>query len=262
MNGVRVDIDAMVEALLADSTYAGHPLHSALAALWELYLTQAQRLDRIARLSDRVQFSERVHERTRTERFEKQLRQLEKMTRISDRYQDMMHELNSALQQASTHDALTSLPNRRLLNDRLKQEAARSKRLETPLCIGLLDIDHFKQVNDTFGHDAGDEVLRTVACATRDSLREYDLCGRWGGEEFLLLLPAISLEDAEATMQRLTELLHGLRFDCLSEEYRISASIGLTAYRQDERPEDAVARADAALLEAKRGGRNRVTVAA
>ncbi len=252
------EIDTLIERLLADPAHHGHPLREALALLWEQYLGQVQRLDRIARISDRVQWAERRHELARTAQFEKRLRQLEKMTRISDRYQDMLREANLALQQASTHDALTGLPNRRLLTERLPQEIARCGRQGLPLCVALLDIDHFKQVNDQHGHDAGDRALRAVAQAIADLLREYDMCGRWGGEEFLLLLPGLGLDEATGVAARIFEALRELPIDGLPTDQRISVSMGLTAWHPGERPEDAIARADRALLDAKRSGRSQL----
>ena len=255
------DVDALVERLLADPAHLGHPLRDGLSALWEQYLDQLHRLDRLTRLSDRFQSLARRSELTRTQQFEKQLKQLEKVTRISDRYQEMMRELNVQLVQASTHDLLTGLPNRRLLAERLKQEADRSERQEAPLCVALIDVDRFKQVNDTFGHDIGDEVLRAIGQAIKGALRDYDLCGRWGGEEFLLLLPATPLRDAQGVMARVASAVRGVRVAGLPEEYPVRVSIGLTAHHLAERPENAVSRADAALLEAKRAGRDRVVTA-
>jgi diguanylate cyclase (GGDEF)-like protein len=199
---------------------------------------------------------------SRTQKFEKHLRQLEKITRISDRYQTMLQDLNAQLVQASTHDLLTGLANRRLLAERLKQEAGRASRQEAPLCLALADLDNFKQINDSWGHDVGDEVLCAVASGIQGALRDYDLCGRWGGEEFLLLLPQTRQQEAAMAMGRVIEAVRALRPPGLPAEHPVRVSIGVTEYAPDERPEDAVSRADAALLQAKREGRDRVVVAA
>lgn len=261
MTQAKTDIDELIKRLLAEPAYHGHPLHEGLSLLWEQYLTQLQRLDRIASLSDRMQGTERHRDLARTEQFEKRLRQLEKMTRISDRYQEMMREMNLALERASTHDQLTDLPNRRLLLEQLNLESARSKRLEAPLCVALFDIDYFKQVNDTFGHDVGDQVLRAVADAIRAAVRGCDLCGRWGGEEFLLLLPSTALVEAEPVIERISAALQCLHVEGLPSDFHIGVSVGLTAYHPGEPPEDTISRADATMLDAKRSGRGRVKIA-
>lgn len=254
------DVDDLVQRLLADPTYHNHPLHEGLALLWGRYRDQLRRLDRIAHLSDHVQLTERRDGQARTAQFEKRLRKLERMTRISDRYQDMLRDMNQALERASTHDLLTDLPNRRLLIEFLRQESARSNRHHTPLAVVLFDIDHFKRVNDRFGHDVGDQTLRTIAHAIRAGVRECDLCGRWGGEEFLLLLPQATMAEAQAMVERILAALRVLSIDGLPDGFRVGISAGLTEYRADERPEDAVSRADVALLAAKRNGRDQVRI--
>lgn len=258
----KVDIDELVRRLLADPSHDGHPLREGLSLLWERYLGQVQRLDRIARLSDHVQYTERHYELERTAGFEKRLRKLEKMTRSSDHYQNMLRDMNLALERACTHDPLTELPNRRLLTEQLNQETARSKRQNTPLCVALLDIDYFKHINDNYGHDVGDQALFAVAHAVRDAVRDCDICGRWGGEEFLLLLPSTQPTEAKHVVERIFKTLEHLCIDALPADYRVGVTIGLTAYRTDERPEDAVSRADAAMLQAKRDGRGRLGIGA
>lgn len=254
------DVDAMVERLLAEPAHAGHPLREALQALWTQYLAQLDRMERVTRLSDHFQLMARDNAQTRTQKFDKHMRQLEKITRISDRYQTMLQDLNAQLVQASTHDLLTGLANRRLLVERLKQEAGRACRQAAPLCLGLADLDHFKQVNDGFGHDVGDAVLCAVAGTIQAALREYDLCGRWGGEEFLLLLPQTGLRESLGAMNRLLDAVRVVHPAGLPADYPLRLSIGLTEFVPGERPEDAVSRADAALLQAKREGRDRVVV--
>ncbi|MBN8726746.1 MAG: biofilm regulation diguanylate cyclase SiaD [Xanthomonadales bacterium] len=258
MNAAAGELDRKIEALLADPAWLDHPLREALAALWERYLAQLHRLDRIASLSDRFQALVRDRDLTRTEQFEKRLRQVEKMTRISDGYQEMMRELNLQLQQASTHDLLTGLPNRRFLAERLKQEAERSRRSGEPLCVALADVDRFKHVNDSWGHEVGDIALRAVAQAMDRALREGDLCGRWGGEEFLVILPATRLDDAMPAAERILDAVRDVRVEGIPAEHRITISIGVAQWSAQERPEATLARADVALFEAKGNGRDRV----
>lgn len=254
--------DAEVERLLADPAHRGHPLHAALAALWEQYGEQLRRMQRVTRLSDSFQAMAHERELSRSQQIDKQLRQLEKITRISDRYQSMMRELNLALEQASTHDLLTGLANRRLLLARLKAEGERSDRKEGCFSLALVDVDRFKSINDRFGHDAGDQVLVRIARALEGSLREYDLCGRWGGEEFLILLADTRLTEAGAIVQRLQDAVRALRCDDIAVELRVSVSIGVAEHQPADTVDQTVARADAALLQAKREGRDRVVLAA
>lgn len=261
MTRTAAEIERSVEQLLADDTQPAAALREALAELWDLYVTQVARLDRIAHLSDRYQSAAREEGLARSEQFEKRLNRLEKMTRISDRYQDMMRELNLALQHASSHDLLTELPNRRLLGETLKREAARAARHGTPLSVAIADVDHFKRINDCCGHDVGDEVLRELAAALRHALRESDFCGRWGGEEFLVLLPESGLDQAQGVLERLCAVMRGRRFAGLPAERSITLSIGVAQWDGKERPDAAITRADMALLEAKRNGRDRVLAA-
>ena len=125
---------------------------------------------------------------------EEQKRRMERLIKISDRYQNSLYEMSEALRGFSLHDQLTGLGNRRFLIDRLNEETERANRKNGQYSLAILDVDFFKQVNDRFGYDVGDEVLCRIARAIEEGLREYDHCGRWGGEEFLILLPDTSLE--------------------------------------------------------------------
>lgn len=260
MNANDLGFDQRIEQLLATPEYASHPLREALHELWQHYLRQAHRLDRITHLSDNYQAMARRNELSRIERFEKQLRQLEKVTRISDHYQEMMRELNVALTQASTHDMLTGLANRRLLGQQLRSEADRSERQDKTFCVALIDIDRFKSVNDTYGHDTGDEVLIAVAHSLQAGVREYDVCGRWGGEEFLLLLPATRTDEAAGVVERVREAVRQVGF-AAHPDLHLTISVGLSEHRRGEGPEATVSRADSALLQAKREGRDRCVLA-
>lgn len=254
-------LDRRVEALLADEQYAGHPLHEALAHLWESTREQLSRLERITQISDRYQRLAQEQTKTVTQRYDRQFRQIEKIIRISDRYQGMLQDLNKALQQASTHDALTGLANRRLLLERLRQEDARGDRDGRSYALAVVDADHFKRVNDDHGHDAGDQVLVALAGALKASLREGDLCGRWGGEEFLVLLTDADAESAGQALERLQQAVRALRVPWGGMELLVTVSIGYALRLAAEGHQDTLNRADQALLEAKRSGRNRRVLA-
>jgi diguanylate cyclase (GGDEF)-like protein len=162
------------------------------------------------------------------------------------------------LGQANT-DSLTGLFNRRKGWEVLEYEIVRSERYRRPLSIILLDIDHFKTVNDTHGHLAGDRVLQAVANGARETIRSVDILIRWGGEEFVVLLPETDLEAALLTAERLRAAIAEIRIKVPNEELSVTASIGVT--RKDENTPDLetfIARADQALYIAKYKGRNQV----
>jgi diguanylate cyclase (GGDEF)-like protein len=254
------EFDAEVERLLADPANIGHPLHTALKEMLARSREQAVRIERIAQISDAYQTYARERELTLHERLDKHLHQLEKVARISDRYQHMMHDQNMSLREASTHDPLTGLANRRLAMERLKEEGERAKRHQHPLVIAMLDVDHFKRVNDDYGHEVGDQVLTDIAHTIDAQLRDYDLCGRWGGEEFLLLFPETNMADALAIVERVQKAVRELVVRVGDSSLPVTVSVGIAEWRDDERYSDTLNRADAALLGAKREGRDRCLV--
>ncbi|MCP3164457.1 diguanylate cyclase [Myxococcus qinghaiensis] len=165
----------------------------------------------------------------------------------------------------SRTDALTGLFNRRCFEERLSDEFARSRRYQSPLSLVMLDIDHFKRINDTFGHPFGDQVLKAVAQTTRSRLREVDVLARYGGEEFIALLPETGTADALKVCERVREAIAGLRVEHVGvdgkrQEVRLTASLGVaTVPSADLESSEALLRAaDAGLYAAKGAGRNRV----
>ncbi len=169
--------------------------------------------------------------------------------------------LHGMVERQALVDGLTGLANRRAASDALHAEAARAERLETPLSVVLADLDGFKGVNDEHGHAIGDAVLRAFAEVLRDTLRESDLAGRWGGEEFLLLLPGADEEGAAQLAERVRLGLATRRIPS-APELRVTASFGVAEYAGESTTEQLVAAADDALYRAKRGGKDRVEPAA
>lgn len=155
-------------------------------------------------------------------------------------------------------DALTGTHTRRHFFDLAEVECGRSSRHERPISVALLDLDHFKLVNDRFGHRVGDEALRLVADTVRDKLRSHDLLGRYGGEEFALLLPETSLEGARLVVERIRQAVAALEFTHHQDVVSLTISAGVVFRRPDEALGAALERADAALYAAKDQGRNRV----
>ncbi|SFB91982.1 GGDEF domain-containing protein [Massilia yuzhufengensis] len=184
------------------------------------------------------------------------------MSKLRSRLKRQRRELSDALETIrvlATVDELTSLVNRRRMHEVLEAEERRQPD-ENGTCIALLDIDFFKQVNDQFGHAAGDAVLRSFSIAARASLRANDVLARWGGEEFLLLLPDAAPEDARHVLERMAERVHGMPVPGVQGR-RISFSAGLATRRAGEPFADAIHRADNALYQAKEAGRDRIVLA-
>ncbi|WP_395700879.1 GGDEF domain-containing protein [Aquabacterium sp.] len=164
------------------------------------------------------------------------------------------------LQQVATRDELTQIHNRRHLGELMAAELRRHERSDAPLCLALLDIDWFKSINDRFGHAVGDKVLQRFAAAAQGVLRATDLLGRWGGEEFLVLLPDTPIEQAPAALERLRQRLAHEDFGAMAPGLQVTFSCGLTLCAPGESIEAATERADQAMYAAKTQGRNRTTV--
>lgn len=191
-----------------------------------------------------------------------------KIDRVCALVYDASEEANNMLklQSLSRTDALTALFNRGYWQSLLEQEFARCRRYDGTSSVILLDIDHFKSVNDRFGHPVGDKAIQNIAEQMRETFRETDLLGRFGGEEFAVLLPNTSLDDATRVAQRLREQVEknpiDYTVDGKSGQLAITISLGVATF--DERLADAaqwLERADKALYQAKESGRNRVLTA-
>ncbi|MDX5299559.1 MAG: biofilm regulation diguanylate cyclase SiaD [Gammaproteobacteria bacterium] len=251
---------AWVRELLGSEMLAEHPLRTAFTFLAEEYLAQEARLDRMMRIADGYSNLSHTQSLGAVEKYERTLRRLEKLARISDRYQKIVMELNESLKRAALEDDLTGLPNRPMLLEALRRETQRTQREGQPFSLIMLDVDHFKRINDRYGHDVGDQVLCEVAHTLQESLRDYDLCARWGGEEFLILLPETEREMAASIAERVRQHVQQLVIGGLAADEQITVSLGVTQYQAPESPDLAINRADAALMRAKTAGRNRIDV--
>ncbi len=166
----------------------------------------------------------------------------------------------------ATIDALTGLNNRRQFEIRLKQEVSNSKRNNVSLCCIMTDVDYFKKVNDTYGHTAGDCVLKKIAEVILHEIREYDIACRYGGEEFFIILPQTKLQEAAAVAKRLRKVIEETLIDITETEeaeknyIKVTASLGVCNFDEAMTAEALIQKADKALYEAKRTGRNRVIV--
>jgi diguanylate cyclase (GGDEF)-like protein len=168
--------------------------------------------------------------------------------------------VNAALQHQATHDALTGLPNRVLYMDRLGREIVHAERDGHGFAVLLLDLDRFKIVNDTLGHGAGDAVLHELPSIARQGLRGVDVFGRFGGEEFLLVLPGTDLEGARLVAERVRAAVAAAQFPGLPSGRRVTVTLGVAERAAGEDIKTLLKRTDRALYAGKGAGRNRVEV--
>jgi diguanylate cyclase (GGDEF)-like protein len=187
-----------------------------------------------------------------------------RLSRIRRRLSEQREELARALAQLqaiATRDELTGLPNRRQMQALMDQELLRSLRHHHDFCIATLDLDHFKRINDRHGHAAGDAVLHAFAQAGQAALRATDVLARWGGEEFLVLLPDTAMPPALAGMERLRQQIAALRVDLGGGQVvSVTVSIGLTGHHRDDTLAQTLERADRLLYQAKAEGRDRICI--
>src|SRR4030088_2487184 len=168
---------------------------------------------------------------------------------------------NKRIEELAELDELTGSFNRRCIMRMLDDEIARANRSKAPCSIALIDLDWFKRVNDHYGHPTGDEVLRTFAITVFANIRTIDKFGRYGGEEFLLVLPDTPDDEAVRTLDRLREIVAGLDWSAFSPGMQVTISAGVAMLKPDETADTFLARADRALYAAKAQGRNRISSA-
>jgi diguanylate cyclase (GGDEF)-like protein len=169
-----------------------------------------------------------------------------------------LKEAYRRIEELAELDELTGSYNRRCIMRMLDEEITRARRTGTPCSIALIDLDWFKRINDAYGHPTGDEVLRTFAITTFANIRGIDRFGRYGGEEFLLVLPETPSDGAAQILDRLRMIIADLDWSAFSPGMRVTISAGITALQPDETPDTFLARADGALYSAKARGRNQI----
>lgn len=184
--------------------------------------------------------------------------------KVGQRMVEMQAEMNrvkSALSYEASHDPLTATMNRRAVLNALEKEFVRSQRESTQLTIGLLDIDHFKKINDTFGHRVGDEVLCGLVRVIEGSIRVYDCVGRYGGEEFLVITPGKDNAIKEEVYERLSRAVSSAEIQTAAGPVSITLSTGVACRKEHDTVDSLLDAADAALYRAKAEGRNRTVYA-
>jgi diguanylate cyclase (GGDEF)-like protein len=173
---------------------------------------------------------------------------------------ELITEQAQKLELMATRDFLTGLSNRRDFLERAGQEEMRFKRLGRPFALIMLDIDHFKRVNDTFGHACGDKVLTNVSRALEKALRAQDVLARWGGEEFICLLPETGVDGANCAAEKIRTDMEHQRYDCIDDDVPITVTAGVCVYDGSCAIEECIRRADDALYKGKIQGRNKVVL--
>ncbi len=170
---------------------------------------------------------------------------------------------NASLFEMTTTDMMTKLKMKHYFHAVLEERLSRAAASASPLCLIMIDIDHFKKFNDTYGHTCGDDVIRNVSRAIRESVREEDVAARYGGEEFAVLLCRTEIDDARLVAERMRRSVEAMRTGCEGLDLNVTVSSGLARFdpRRDKDAKDFIDRADRALYKSKQSGRNRVTMA-
>jgi diguanylate cyclase (GGDEF)-like protein len=172
-------------------------------------------------------------------------------------YRKIVDDKNKALERLATIDNLTGALNRTKLSEIIEREIEMVKRYDQPLSMIIFDIDHFKRINDRYGHIAGDYVLKTIADIVRENTRKIDYFVRWGGEEFMILSSETNLDKAYALAERIRKVIESHEFENFGE---ITVSLGVTEYKDADTENSFIKRADDAMYDAKRNGRNRCVI--
>ncbi|TWI56565.1 diguanylate cyclase [Pseudomonas duriflava] len=229
----------------------------AAAELDDLKVTLESRLDGMLASMERFQQQRAQREQDMAQRLQVLSERVVSMEEEANTYRSHVEEQRKK----ALTDPLTGLPNRAAWSERLDVEVSRWQRHKEPLLLAVLDIDHFKRINDDFGHLAGDKVLKIIAGQLGRRIRPTDFLARYGGEEFVLLMPKLPAEDGLSLVEDLRRTIEACPFHFKGERVTITCSVGLTAFQIGEGSKQAFERADQALYRAKRTGRNRVELA-
>jgi diguanylate cyclase (GGDEF)-like protein len=189
---------------------------------------------------------------------------LQRMNRISVENEQLKTELVNqvrSLDLASRIDGMTGLANRRDIMEKIDRESTRSHRHQHPFTILLVNIDDFKKVNDTHGFNTGDDVLVEIARVLKSCVRNEDVCARWGGEEFMILLPETGAENSLPVANKVLEAMSRTEFKANKPGIHITVSIGVCEHNPSQMVQECIARVHQALLQAKRDGKNRYSIA-
>jgi len=240
---------------------AGRALSAAPAEYYSRIEIYAQKIRQTREVSDIIGLLDEALNETRALHTANEMAIVRQQVVLAEqRIENLKSELE-LVNRLVREDQLTGALNRRGLDDALAREAARAARAGTFLCIALIDIDNFKKINDSYGHQVGDLVLVHLVAIIKETIRTNDLIGRYGGEEFMLLLPDSRLDEAVAVLGRLQRKLANTPISWGKQQLLVTFSAGIAAHGSSETLDALIQRADAALYEAKRVGKDRVIVA-
>ncbi len=209
----------------------------------------------------------RAMEHYRDEEEQREKRLTEHILQLQEQLSEMEDELEKSKENfkeqklKATIDSLTGLPNREAYQQRINDELTRFQRYGSPLSLMICDIDHFKRINDSYGHLAGDKVLQLIARALEKNIRDTDFIARFGGEEFIILMPETTQEEAFIVAEKIRLLIAKSPFNFRKERVAVTMSIGIAEFQENETPNSVFERADQAMYQAKRGGRNSSSLA-
>ena len=215
---------------------------------------------RLTVVSDHIK-QYRMDEQLRYSNAQQNVEDMQSRLRMLEEESGDLRKLMLEKNREAMFDALTEIPNRLSYEKKSEEEIARCKRFNSPLCMAVWDVDLFKQVNDTYGHSAGDKVLKAIAQLLKDRIRETDFIARYGGEEFVMFMPGIDEDEALKMVDVLREKVFSSKFKHNGEVVKISVSCGISSFVENDTHQSMFERADKALYTAKDNGRNQCVVA-
>lgn len=250
----RSEARAVFEGMLEGQVDEIRSVVNSQNDLGELGQSISQHLGLIVQAMHTFSSEENNREAELTQQLADMQNKLDEMEKLAE---TARHDIEEQRKKAM-HDALTGLPNRESYQQRLEQEISRVERYGGALSLMVCDIDLFKRINDTYGHLAGDKVLKIIARSLQSNLRDSDFIARFGGEEFVALMPETSAKEAKLVAEKLRKRVEESPFNFKKEPVQITASFGISEFAKDENVEEVFQRADKALYKAKENGRNQV----
>lgn len=244
---------------LGDLTESTGEYHSKIA-VYSQKIGTADNITQLSHLLDDIMQDTRVIQASALRSHEELLETRQRVQESEAKIKQLEQELEQ-ISEKVREDQLTGALNRRGLDEAYDREATRAQRTNSPICIALLDIDNFKRLNDTMGHQAGDQALIHLTTVIKESLRPSDVVARYGGEEFVIVLPDTGLEEAEQTIVRLQRELTKKFFLHSNDRILVTFSAGVAMRGEEESQDDLIGRADIAMYKAKQAGKNQVKVA-
>ena len=256
MAGRRTSAAEMEESVQAELSELGGSVQGS-SDVSELRSSVSHHIERIARSVEVFSRQEEQREQQMSSQMDAMREKLVAMETHAEQVRDQLEQERAR----ALTDILTQLPNREAWDERLRFEHDRWQRYGRPVALAVIDIDHFKRVNDSFGHKAGDRVIQLVATALQERLRTTDFVARYGGEEFVAVLPETPLKQAAGVLDELRGHVADMPFHFQGQPVRVSVSVGLSCFREEIEPDAVFDEADKALYIAKHNGRNRVEMA-